>query len=181
MRPRCGRDKARCGRDAAGVPQRCGRDAAEGERRELLPPSRSPPSPRAVQVRVQYRLFAQYEVAREGTSLRWASGSKGDTDESWDVNLAEGGATTSPVTDASPLHLPPAPPAPWSTGTSVPLVCREKARKHARPRSRRAPRLLHAAPGCPVHKRDGGRRSDPPPSHRASPSRTRLPLAPARR
>ncbi|EOD18292.1 hypothetical protein EMIHUDRAFT_196463 [Emiliania huxleyi CCMP1516] len=48
-------------------------------------------------VRVQYRLFAQYEVAREGTSLRWASGSKGDTDESWDVNLAEGGATTSPV------------------------------------------------------------------------------------
>ena len=49
---------------------------------------------------VNYRLFGQYEIAREGTHLLSASGSKGQTDQAWDVNLSE--------------------------GTSVPLVIRER-------------------------------------------------------
>lgn len=51
-------------------------------------------------VGVNYRLFGKYEIAREGTHLLSASGSKGQTDQAWDVNLSE--------------------------GTSVPLVIRER-------------------------------------------------------
>ena len=51
-------------------------------------------------VRVNYRLFGKYEIAREGTHLLSASGSKGQTDQAWDVNLSD--------------------------GTSVPLVIRER-------------------------------------------------------
>jgi hypothetical protein len=50
--------------------------------------------------RVNYRLFGNYEIAREGTHLLSASGSKGQTDQAWDVNLSD--------------------------GTSVPLVIRER-------------------------------------------------------
>lgn len=52
-------------------------------------------------VRVNYKLFHDYEIARAGTHLLKAEGAKGKTDEGgWDVNLAE--------------------------GTSVPLVIRER-------------------------------------------------------
>ena len=55
---------------------------------ELLPPSLDPAPD---EVRVQYRLFADYEIAREGTHLVKARGAKGEeTDSSWDVNLASG-------------------------------------------------------------------------------------------
>jgi len=50
--------------------------------------------------KVNYRLFGTYEIAREGTHLLSASGSKGQTVQAWDVNLSE--------------------------GTSVPLVIRER-------------------------------------------------------
>lgn len=60
---------------------------------ELLPAHLHPP-PEEVDVR--YRLFADYEIAREGTHLLRAAGSKGETSaHSWDVNLS--GGTTVPL------------------------------------------------------------------------------------
>ena len=72
-----------------------------------------------------------------------------------------GWGTNSPVTAASPLHLPPAPPAPWSTGTSVPLVCREKARKACTalliaPLAPRIP-VTHSPAPCPRPQVSGKR------------------------
>lgn len=59
---------------------------------ELLPTTLDPP-PEDVQI--NYRLFGEYEIAREGTHLMCASGSKGDTSAGWDVNLSDG--TTVPL------------------------------------------------------------------------------------
>mmetsp|Transcript_13827 Transcript_13827/g.15978 ORF Transcript_13827/g.15978 Transcript_13827/m.15978 type:complete len:349 (+) Transcript_13827:401-1447(+) len=54
---------------------------------ELLPKSSLDPPPEDVQV--HYRLFGEYEIAREGTHLLWARGSKGNTDAE-NVNLTDG-------------------------------------------------------------------------------------------
>ena len=65
---------------------------------ELLPASLDPPPE---EVSVHYQLFADYDVAREGTHLTRAAGAKGESAEAgWDVNL--------------------------TGGTNVPLVCRER-------------------------------------------------------
>jgi hypothetical protein len=41
-------------------------------------------------VSVKYKLFHEYTIAEEGTHLLNASGSKGSSDQGWDVNVADG-------------------------------------------------------------------------------------------
>ena len=41
-------------------------------------------------VLVKYKLFKEYTIAKEGTHLVKASGSKGSSDQGWDVNVAAG-------------------------------------------------------------------------------------------
>ena len=70
----------------------------------LLPDTLDPPPE---QVRVRYRLFSAFEIAREGTHLLWAEGAKGEAD-----TVSEDGRHGGLVN--------------VTEGTELPLVVREK-------------------------------------------------------
>jgi len=65
---------------------------------ELLPPALDP---NPENVRMNYRLFDEYEIARDGTHLVSAEGAKGSTDAADEVNL--GGGTSVPLVIREPV------------------------------------------------------------------------------
>ena len=153
--------RPRCGRGAAEMRPRCGRGrekrAAAALQVSSLPSRRAGES--AVPPLCAVRGCPRRDVPAVGERLKGRYGRElgRQPRRGW------GAATTSPVTDASPLHLPPAPPALWSTGTSVPLVCREKARKACTALLTRPPRTAHPrhALACPLPPPAGEREASP--------------------